>query len=183
MRKGYTYVGALASLLAGVAIQHTQSPQRGIERVREAMATFNQSPNALAHTYFNALSAAAEIAVGETQKASAILDGGLEVGARYGEQFWRSELHRLVGELEARTNPGAAHASLLRAIDESRSLGAYRLMLRAALSLHRHALDRPTRQSAQDSLREALVGVRRSADDAEVVSATELISTDLDARD
>ena len=56
-------------------------------------------------------------------------------------------------------------------------------MLRAALGLHRHALDRPTRQLALDSLREALVGVRHSADDVEVVSATELISNEVDARD
>lgn len=173
-RKGYTYVGALANLLAGVATQRVQSPSDGIERVRAAMRTFDENPNALSRTYFNALSAAGEMAVGEFTRADAIVQRGLETSARGGERFWRSELYRVLGELQSSTDRDAARASLVRAIDQSRSLGAYRLMLRAAHSLYRFAIDTSTRQVALGALRDALEHIEKRTDDAQVKAAIAL---------
>ena len=59
-----------------------------------------------------------------------------------GEPWWEAELHRMQGELLARSAPGesaAAERALRRAVDVAEAQGARALQARAEESLERYA--------------------------------------------
>ena len=179
-RKGYAYVAGLANLVAGAAAiaMNTSAAERdaGLERVRSAMRSFNQNPNVMAHTYFNTLSAWSEIQAGDVDVARQVLRTGLEISEGKEDHFFRSELLRLSGELVLASDPDAACVSLVAAIDDATSIGAYRLALRAALGLHRMSEDGSEQRAlASRELVSALAGISGDAQDADVLAARELI--------
>jgi class 3 adenylate cyclase/type II secretory pathway predicted ATPase ExeA len=165
---GYGYVAALARLVVGAASQINDAAASGIEDVREALYGFERVHNVLAHTYFNAVAAAGELAAGDLDAARNIVDHGLSSVERDSEAFWRSELHRLRGEILAATDPGAAAESFQLACDEANDQGAHRLALRAALRWHECL---PDDASAMEALMAASGNVRDYERDPQLAAA------------
>ncbi|MFK8016928.1 MAG: adenylate/guanylate cyclase domain-containing protein [Gammaproteobacteria bacterium] len=173
-RIGYSYVGALANLVAGVAALRCSDDSDGLARAHTGLQALNQSPNAMAKTYFNALIAEAEMRNGNRAPARPLIDDALAYTGVQGERFWRSELQRLDGVLLAPEDVDAATKALMTSVEQARELGAYRLLLRTANTLYEISADEsPARDHAVSVLSEALERVHSADDDPELVMARE----------
>ena len=102
--------------------------------------------------YYLGLIAAAD---GRPTEAMPLLDGALGTVRRTGERWFEAELHRLRGEMLARTLPAdhaRAEASYRKAIEVAQRQSAKWWELRAAISLARLWAQEGKRQNAYELL-------------------------------
>ncbi|MFK7887196.1 MAG: adenylate/guanylate cyclase domain-containing protein [Gammaproteobacteria bacterium] len=171
-KNDYGYVAGLSSLVVGAAAQANVAPEAGIDDLRAVLKDFSRVGNVLAHTYFNALCAAGELAVGDVDGARTVIDSALgEVGGG-SEAYWRGELYRLRGELLCPSDALAASADFRAAVEEANRQGAHRLSLRAALRWHQFL---PDELAAIEALRVAARHVMPYAQDPEIAAAAAVL--------
>ncbi len=112
---------------------------RGIGLLEEAIAALEATQSRHFLSYLLALLAEARIKVGNDAGAMAAVKDGLALVEAAGERFYAAELHRLEGELLARSSDSG--------------LGAAELAFRAAVTLAGQQGAATLERAAQDSLR------------------------------
>jgi predicted ATPase len=126
--------------------------EQGIVEMRRGLAAKRATGAEIKVPYYLGLIAAAD---GRPTEAMPLLDGALGTVQRTGERWFEAELHRLRGEMLARTLPtdhARAEASYRKAIEVAQRQSAKWWELRAAISLARLWTQEGKRQNAYELL-------------------------------
>jgi predicted ATPase len=127
-----------------------------IKAFRSALAELRRMGTRLGLGFWHVLFAECLEKQGNTDEALTALEAAVAHFARRGSAaLWEPEVHRLIGDLLLRRNPGApdrAEASYRRAIERARSQEAKSWELRAAASLARLWRDQGKPAEARDLL-------------------------------
>lgn len=112
--------------------------EAGIDEIVAGLAAYRETQMALRHSYFHALLADVYSEADRVDDGLKTIDQAIEFNDLSGEQSWVAELHRLRGELLAKTaGPSDAEAEFERSIAIAREQEARGWKLRAATSLAR----------------------------------------------
>src|SRR5262249_8021803 len=115
-------------------------PETGLEFLREGLASYIATGTRQQHSYFLGLLAEALARAGRTREALEAMAEALDRVAETGERYYKSELHRIKGEMLLKSDASlssAAEACFQTAIAIAREQKAKSFELRAAMSLCR----------------------------------------------
>ena len=130
-----------AGILGWCAAENGE-PERGIALLTEAIAGLRAAQSRHFMHYLLGLLTQVHINLGHDADAMKAVEGGLALADAGGERFYSAELHRLRGELCARSSDDRkrqAEKSFRTAIELARKQGAAALESRAKASLCRWA--------------------------------------------
>jgi class 3 adenylate cyclase/predicted ATPase len=143
---------AQATMCRGFALVGLGQHMDGIAQLHSGLAAWNGLGNRLLNPQWLGYTAEAHLRAHQLDDALSALDRAAEASAA-GARHYQAELHRLWGEILAKTGDATEAASWLqRAIDTARSQQAKSLELRAATSLARLWTDQGKRAEARDLL-------------------------------
>ncbi len=149
----FPYYLAWARLIRGWALARQGGENEGIKEMREGLAALRATDAGLRRPYYLGILAETLGAVGQIEEASDLVASALAVTAEHGEQFFKAELCRIEGELEARRfRPEASESAFSQAIAIARDQKARCTELRAATGLARLWHDRGRAREAHDLL-------------------------------
>ncbi|MGB5736772.1 MAG: AAA family ATPase [Thiohalocapsa sp.] len=178
-RHNIAYLGSVATLDEGLILIDRGDIAQGLAKFNQAFAEFGTQGAGVGRPWAASLPVGALISIGETGKASAMLEEAFAMVAHNDEHQWESELFRLRGDvLLAQQVPDAvaAEREYRQAMDLANAQGARSLALRAATSLARLLV-------AQGDVREARVELKRvydqfteGFDTADLVAAKALLA-------
>jgi predicted ATPase len=137
---GLPYYAAIAVMTRGWAMAMRGEPETGVELLREGLASYLATGTRQQHSYFLGLMAEAVDRAGRTREALEVLAEALNRVAETGERYYKSELHRIKGELLLKSEASlssAAEACFQTAIAIAREQKAKSFELRATISLCR----------------------------------------------
>lgn len=138
--KGFEPLAVVNQSMRGWAIACSGDPTTGFELIESGLARNQAMGMRLMQSMHLYLVADAQRRADRLDVALFTIDQALAEVEETGERFYEAELHRLRGELLAQLRPRQlveAEASLLRAAEVARALGASSLEARAAESLGR----------------------------------------------
>ena len=145
---------ALATIYRGWVLAGAHDVSRGIEIMREGLASFLDLGAAALAPYFWARIAVLSAAAGSARDGADLLDEALEQVNRSGQRWCEAELHRAKGERLARFDDAPqAESWLQRSLLTARRQHAKLWELRAASSLAGLWRDQGKRNEARDLLR------------------------------
>jgi DNA-binding winged helix-turn-helix (wHTH) protein/predicted ATPase len=172
---GLPYWRTGATLCRGSAIAASGRAEEGIALLRRGLAEWDAAGMATGSTMWLGQLAEALRASGDGRAARQSLNEAFSRVAKYGEHWWKAELHRQRGELVATRRPAAAETFFRDALEIARRQGAHALELRAATSL---ALlwrqERPAQ--ARTELARAYRGVREGLATTDLREASALLA-------
>jgi predicted ATPase len=152
---GFRFYAPQGVVLEGWALAAEGQTHKGIEQVREGLASLRAMGADVRRSYFLGLLAEVSLCAGESEKGLEAVTEGLDLVRTNGERWWQAELHRLRGELlltHVAKGQTQASSCFERALDISRHQKAKSLELRAAMSLARLWRDEGKRAEARDLL-------------------------------
>ena len=135
---GFPYYLAWATVIQGWALTAEAQGEAGIARMRAGLTEIRATGAELRQPYYLALLAQAYGEIGQVDAGLSLLTEALAEANRTGEHWRLAELHRLRGELLARSHDDSgAEVSLREALSLARRQQAKALELRAAVSMAR----------------------------------------------
>lgn len=149
---------AWAETACGWAMVKTGEIEDGSAQVREGLDAARRTGAEWNTTYFLALLADAELAMGHSEEALDILDEALAFADGHRERFYEAELHRLRGEIllkEEGPESTDAEACVQKALDIARGQESKSLELRATIALARLGREGGDRAAARRPLEAA----------------------------
>jgi DNA-binding response OmpR family regulator/class 3 adenylate cyclase/tetratricopeptide (TPR) repeat protein len=178
--QGYPDFAAHAMAYRGWALAVTGDPRQGIELVRAGLDRCRAVGYLTWHSQLLMLRADCHLHAGDRGQALDVLAEAGQVIGETGERFLEAELHRLRGEIYARSaqDVRTAESAFLEAIEIARRQGARLLELRAAASLARAYLARNRRDAADAVLGPVLGRFPRRSDYHEIKAARALLAGD-----
>lgn len=136
--QSFSFYLSMAIILQGWSMTLKQSPEEGIERIAEGLATYRETGAKLGRPYFLALLAEAHGRRGQPERGLEILEKATKEAVESRQLYYEAELYRFRGDLLLRLNPddveGAGEA-YERALETARRQKARSLELRAAIAL------------------------------------------------
>ena len=134
----FPFYVAAAQIYRGWVLSAGPDVARGVDVLREGMATFMDLGSVALRPYFSARIALLSAAAGPPGDGFDLLDKALEQVEQSGQRWCEAEIHRSRGELLARCADAAqAEACLQQSLATARRQGARLWELRAACSLAR----------------------------------------------
>jgi predicted ATPase len=153
--QGFLYFMAFDSILRGWALAHQGQAQEGIEQINQGLRAFCATGAELFRSYFLALLAEAQGALGEPEAGLEVLKEALAFAETTGERWYEPELYRLKGALllqQSTDNHLEAERCFHHALAIARNQQAKSFELRIATSLSRLWQQQGKRQEAHDLL-------------------------------
>jgi DNA-binding winged helix-turn-helix (wHTH) protein/predicted ATPase len=144
---GFAMYLAVGQMFLGWTLAEQGRNAEGLQVMEQGLVDYGATGALLVQPYFLALIAELHLHGGESERALAAVDRGLEIGERTGERIYLTELHRIGGEAtalhpqERAPWPSAAAEAerrFLQALAIAREQHAKSLELRVAMSLARH---------------------------------------------
>ena len=174
-RHGFAGWLAAGAMQLGKAKAALGEAQEAIGLVGNTLPAWQGSGAETTSSYFLSGLAEGHRAAGQDEQALQAVAQGLDHAQRLGEHWYDAELHRLRGELLARSEHAReqAAAEFQRAIEVARSQGARLFELRAAISLAR--LPEPAAPGTRDLLQQALASYPAAQDSSERRQAAALL--------
>ena len=124
-------------MFSGWALAELGQHDEGIAQIRKGIEDFRGTGAGVFGDYVPGLLAEAYQKAGRVEEGLAAVEEGLAVLEKKGGH-WRSDLHRVKGELLLMKGDSAAESSFHRALDLARAEKAKSLELRAAMSVVYH---------------------------------------------
>ena len=134
---GFAFWGAYAAMFSGWALAELGQHDEGIAQIRKGIEDFRGTGAGVFGDYVPGLLAEAYQKAGRVKEGLAAVEEGLAVLEKKGGH-WRSDLHRVKGELLLMKGDSVAESSFHRALDLARAEKAKSLELRAAMSVVYH---------------------------------------------
>jgi predicted ATPase len=134
-----TYYRAWAAILVAYARALDEPEPGGLDRLRGAISSFEDTGARLRLPYYLALLADAHLHAGEPEIGLAVVEDALSRSRETNERWWDAELHRLRAELLLADGAAAAEAetALRKGLEVARGQKAKSLELRSARVLAR----------------------------------------------
>jgi class 3 adenylate cyclase/predicted ATPase len=176
---GFPLWAAYGRILQGWADAQQGEATTGIARIRDGLAASEATGTRVRAPLFLTLLAEALALAGKIEEALAALDEALAKAAGSGERGWDAEIHRLRGELTARSpypDPAKAEDSLRTARAIAREQGTRGYELRAATSLARLCGEQGRRGEARELLAPVYGSFTEGFDTADLKDAAKLLS-------
>jgi predicted ATPase len=149
----FPFYAAAAQIYRGWVLSAGPDVARGIEVLREGMATFMDLGSMALRPYFSARIAVLSVAAGSVGDGIDLLDKALEQVDQSGQRWCEAEIHRSKGELLSRfSDAPQAESCLQRSLATARRQGTRLWELRAACSLARLWRDQGKHDDARDLL-------------------------------
>jgi predicted ATPase len=149
----FPFYAAAAQIYRGWVLSAGDDVARGIEVLREGMATFMDLGSMSLRPYFSARIAVLSAAAGLAGDGIDLLDKAMEQVDQSGQRWCEAEIHRSKGELLAGfPDAPQAESCLQRSLATARRQGARLWELRAACSLARLWRDQGKHDDARDLL-------------------------------
>jgi predicted ATPase len=156
---GFTLLLAWARALKGWAMCTSEAAAEAVEVVTDAVASARDTGSGQFRTLLLCLLAETHLAAGQTAAGLAAVDAAFEVLETTGERFHEAELHRVRGELLARSSaasPGQICEAFERGTTIARAQGADLLALRNLIAWSHHTRGRRARAQALAQVRELM---------------------------
>jgi class 3 adenylate cyclase/predicted ATPase len=153
--QGFGFHGPQGLILEGWALAALGQIHKGVEQMRQGLASLRAVGADARRSYFLGLLAEVCLRVGQRDAGLDALSEALDLVESNGEHWWQAELHRLQGELlltGAGNGEARACSCFERALDVSRQQKARSLELRAATSLARLWAKQGKHDQARDLL-------------------------------
>ncbi len=176
---GFTFWGAIGTILRGWARTRQGAGEGGIAEIRQGLVAHQATGTVVNRTYYLSLLAAAYGTVGQIGHGRAVLAEAMTCVAHTGERWWEAELHRLNGELlvEQGENHQTVEAErcMRLALERAQSQQAKSLELRAATSLARLWQQQGKRNEARELLAPVYDRFTEGFDSADLIEAKQLL--------
>ena len=171
---GFAFWGAYAAMFSGWALAELGQHDEGIAQIRKGIEDFRGTGAGVFGDYVPGLLAEAYQKAGRVEEGLAAVEEGLAVLEKKGGH-WRSDLHRVKGELLLMKGDSAAESSFHRALDLARAEKAKSLELRAAMSLSRLWRQQGKESEARQLLGEVYDWFTEGFDTRDLVEAKTLL--------
>jgi predicted ATPase len=149
---GFQYLTAFGFILEGWALSEQGSLEEGAARLRKGIQAFEAVGAEVGRPHYRALLADTLARLGQVDEALATIHDALEGVERTGERYYEAEIHRVHGQLLARSNDPAAEETLRRAVQVAAGQCARAFELRAAIRLAAFLAGRNQKGEARDVL-------------------------------
>jgi predicted ATPase len=180
MAHGFTFFGAIGTILRGWARVRQGVGEDGIVEMQQGLAAHQATGAVVNRTYYLALLAEAYGALGQAEKGLAVLAEAMTLVTHTGERWWQAELTRLQGELRLQQAEDhqmvEAEQCLRQALEQARSQQAKSLELRAATSLARLWQSQGKCQEVHDLLASVYGWFTEGIDTAALIEAKGLLA-------
>jgi predicted ATPase len=138
-KNGLAQWTAFGSSLYGWALAEQGQITEGIQQMRRTLDTYSAIGSDISRPHFLGLLAEALIKNAQDDEAQLVLSDALVLVTETGQRYYESELHRLRGELFAKSsNTNEAKQAFQKSIAVARMQKAKSFELRAAISQRRH---------------------------------------------
>ena len=164
--KGYRYFILLGTFVQGWARSRSGEMEVGLATMDRCIKGLRASGARMAETFMGLQLAEALLEHGRVDQARDRLREAQETVLATGERLFEPEVHRVLGECEARTDVGRAERCFRLALEQARAHGDRSLELRSATSLATLWTSDPTRHAEIRALLERATAGFGSADDS-----------------
>jgi predicted ATPase len=172
----FRYLAAMASMLRGVVSLHAGAGAEALRSIEAGYAAWEATETTLLRSYYCSVLAEGHEAVGDRERARALLDQGLHHADQTNERLYEAEIWRRRAAFQrADGDRRGAEADLRTALEVAKRQGAKMWELRAARDLARVWAEQGERQKAHDLLAPVYDRFTEGFDTADLKAARALL--------
>lgn len=173
IEQGFFWI-TLGSVIAGWSKACAGKFSEGLGMIKTGLANYRGAGAGLSQTLQLSIEADACLQAGELDRSIHCLQEAIAMAEQTGENFWLSDIYRLMGETLARLEDSkGAELSLIHAIDIAKKQEAPMLLLRAATGYARLASEK-NKADALACLQQAIDSIEESSDTLDMQDAKKL---------
>lgn len=175
---GFAFWGAMGKMFLTWANASNEPIEDSLKQFQQSLDDYEKIGSRIARSYFLAMFADLQRSAGNFNAATETIETGLQETVLTGEEFFKSELLRIKGELllaQAQPSHDAAETVLFQSLEVAREQGAHSLALRIAISLS-HLWQKLGKTSQVTELLESqLQLINKDEDTCDQLTARELL--------